>query len=335
MKSIRLTFFTALLLSFILTSCTAPVTTPTPTPVPPTSTRVPILEPSPTAPPTLVTTPVGITLTDGLNRVVSLSAPATKIISLAPSNTEILFALSASSQIIGRDSFSDYPSEAKNIPDIGGPSFGSNMEMITEMQPDLILAAEINTQEQVTEFEKLGLTVFYLNNPKEIDGLYTNLEIVGKLTGREKEAGVLVESLKQREAAVNQKIALATTKPVVFYEVDGTDPAKPWTTGPGSFVDMMIQQAGGVNAGANLPIPWAQISQEELIIQNPDIILLGDHNFGTTAEQVASRPGWNVIKAVKNDRVFPYEDDLASRPGPRLIDGLEALAKAIHPELFE
>ena len=97
----------------------------------------------------------------------------------------------------------------------------------------------------------------------------------------------------------------------------------------------MIQQAGGVNAGANLPIQWAQISQEELIIQNPDLILLGDHNFGTTAEQVASRAGWNVINAVKNGHVLPYEDNLASRPGPRLVDGLEALAKAIHPELFQ
>lgn len=335
MKSVRLILLTIILFSLMLSACAAPAPVPTTTPIPPTETSVPTLEPSPTAPPTLVPTPEGITQIDGLKRTVKLAAPASKIISLAPSNTEILFALGAGGQIVGRDSFSDYPTEAKNLPDIGGPSFGSNMERITSLQPDLVLAAEINTPDQVAEFEKLGLKVFYLNNPKDIAGLYTNLEIVGKLTGREKEAAVLVESLKLRETAVNQKIVGAAAKPKVFYEVDGTDPAKPWTTGPGSFMDTMIHQAGGINAGANLPIPWAQISQEELIIQNPDLILLGDAKFGTTVEQVNSRPGWNAIKAVQDKHVLPFDDDLASRPGPRLIDGLEALAKAIHPELFK
>ena len=335
MKSTRLIVLTVTLVSLILSACSAPAQAPTATPVLPTQTSAPTLEPSPTAPPTIVPTLEGISITDGLNRNVKLTSPATKIISLAPSNTEILFAIGAGGQVIGRDSFSDYPPEAKNLTDIGGPSFGSNMELITSLQPDLILAAEINTPEQVAEFEKLGLTVFYLNNPKNISELYTNLEIVGKLTGHENEVTGLVNSLKIREDAVNQKIAAATTKPIVFYEVDGTDPAKPWTIGPGSFIDNLILQAGGANAGANLPIQWAQISQEELIVQNPALILLGDSKFGTTVEQVASRPGWNAIKAIQDKRVQPFDDDLASRPGPRLVDGLEALAKAIHPELFE
>ena len=335
MKFTRLIVLSVIFISTILSACSIPAQTPTVTPVMSTETSVPTPEPSPTAPPTMVPTPEGISITDGLNRTVKLTSPATNIISLAPSNTEILFAIGAGSQIIGRDSFSDYPQEAKNLQDIGGPSFGSNMELIISLQPDLILAAEINTPEQVAEFEKLGLTVFYLNNPKNIAGLYTNLEIVGKLTGHEKEVTGLVNSLKLREDVVNQKITAATTKPKVFYEVDGTDPAKPWTIGPGSFIDIMILQAGGANAGANLPIQWAQISQEELIVQNPDLILLGDSKFGTTIEQVASRPSWNVIKAVQDKRVLPFDDDLASRPGPRLVDGLEALAKAIHPELFE
>jgi iron complex transport system substrate-binding protein len=335
MKSNRLILLATILFACILSSCGAPIPAPTAIPPSPTATSAPTLEPSPTAPPTLVPTPEGITLTDGLNRVVKLAGPSEKIISLAPSNTEILYALDAGSQLIGRDSFSNFPPEAENLTDIGGPSFGNNMELITNLQPDLILAAEINTQEQVAEFEKLGLSVFYLNNPKDLSGLYTNLITVGKLTGREKEAAKLVESLKLREDAVNKKISLATTSPKVFYEVDGTDPAKPWTTGPGTFIDTMIKQAGGVNVGAGLPIQWAQISQEELILQNPEIILLGDHKFGTTAEQVASRPGWKIIKALQDNRVLPFDDDLASRPGPRLIDGLEALAKAIHPELYK
>jgi iron complex transport system substrate-binding protein len=335
MKHLRSITMAAISLAIVLSACASQAPAATPVPEIATKTSVPTLLPSPTPPPTLVPTQAGITLIDGLKRTVSLSAPAVRIISLAPSNTEILFALGAGGQIAGRDSFSNYPEEALKVTDIGGPSFGSNLELITSLQPDLILAAEINTPEQVLEFEKLGLTVFYLNNPTAISGLYDNLEIVGKLTGRSTEAAGLIESLRARENAVNEKIAGAKTQPRVFYEVDGTDPAKPWTTGPGSFMDTMINQAGGINVGAGLPLQWAQISQEELIVQNPEVILLGDHKFGTTAEQVSQRPGWNVIKALQDNRVLPFDDDLAARPGPRLLDGLEELARAIHPELFE
>ena len=326
-------------LIMVLAACAPVISVATATPLSSTATIessvVPGLESSPTAPPTLQPTTAGISLKDGLGRVVTLKKPATRIISLAPSNTEILFALGAGGQMIARDSFSDFPAEAKALQDIGGPSFGSNMELITKLQPDLILAAEINSAEQVAEFEKLGLTVFYLSNPPDVANLSANLQIVGKLTGREKEAANLAKSIETRVAELNKKIASTTTRPKVFYEVDGTDPAKPWTTGPGSFMDKMIQQAGGVNAGAGLPIQWAQISQEELIIQNPDLILLGDAKFGTSADLVKQRAGWNAIKAVQTGAVLPFDDDLVSRPGPRLIDGLEALAKAIHPELFQ
>jgi iron complex transport system substrate-binding protein len=296
----------------------------------------PAAAPSATAQPAATqASSAGITLQDGLGRTVTLKQPAARIISLAPSNTEILYAIGAGSQMVGRDTYSDYPKEAKDVQEIGGPSFGSSKELITKLQSDLILAAEINSPDQVTELEKLGMTVYYLKNPKDMAGLYANLETAGQLTGHSSDAAALIESLKKRVAAVDAAVAKSTTKPVVFYEVDGSDPAKPWTTGPGSFMDKMIQQAGGANAGAKLPLEWAQISQEELIVQNPDIVLLGDAKFGMTAESVKQRAGWDAIKAVKDGNVFPFDDDTASRPGPRLVDGLEALAKTIHPELFK
>jgi iron complex transport system substrate-binding protein len=128
----------------------------------------------------------------------------------------------------------------------------------------------------------------------------------------------------------------AAQKPKVFYELDATDPAKPWTAGPGTFIDLLIGLAGGQNIGASLSGDWAQISQEALIVQNPDIILLGDALYGgITPESVAARPGWSGISAVSAKRVLTINDDLVSRPGPRMIDGLEALAKSIHPELFK
>jgi len=164
--------------------------------------------------------------------------------------------------------------------------------------------------------------------------MYANLELVGKATGREKEARELVSQLQAREKKALEVVAKAESKPLVFYELDATEPAKPWTSGPGTFIDLLIGLAGGRNLGASLQGAWAQISQEELIVQNPDIILLGDSLYGgVTPEQVAQRPGWDAIKAVKENRVYPFNDDLVSRPGPRLVDGLVELVKVLHPEL--
>jgi iron complex transport system substrate-binding protein len=283
--------------------------------------------------------PVGVGgaagLTDGLGRVVTLSHPAQRVVSLAPSNTEILFAIGAGAQVAGRDMFSDYPEGAKSLPDIGGSMGAFSLEQIVALKPDLILAAELNTPEQVKSFEDLGLTVYYLKNPTTLEGLYTNLETVAKLTGRETESAALIESLKTRVAAVDAKIASASDKPSVFYELDSTDPSKPYTAGPGSYVDLLISRAGGSNIGAALEGQWAQISLEQLVVANPHFILLGDAAYGVTPESLGARPGWETLSAIKEKRVLPFDDNTVSRPGPRLVDGLEALAKILHPELFK
>jgi iron complex transport system substrate-binding protein len=278
-------------------------------------------------------TPEQLTFTDGLDRQVTLGKPAQKIISIAPSNTEILYALGAGSQVIGRDSFSDYPEEAKALPDVGGGWGELNTEQIVSLQPDLVLAAQINTAEQVKTLEDLGLTVFYLANPKDFDGLYTNLQTVARLTGRQTEAETLIASLKKRVHTVQEKVAPLSNHPLVFYELDSTNPNAPYTSGPGTFIDLLINMAGAENLGSTLQAEWAQVSVEELIKRNPDMILLGDYVYGgIKPEDVAARPGWGAIKAVKEGKILPFDDNLVSRPGPRLVDGLEALVKALHPD---
>ena len=276
-----------------------------------------------------------IQLTDGLGRSVSLAEPALRIVSLAPSATEILYAIGAGDQMVGRDSFSDYPEAALALPDVGGSMGDYSIETIVSLNPDLVVATEINTPEQVKTLEDLGLNVYYLKNPVQMDGLYPMLEAVGQLTGHETETAELVTSLKARVKAVTDAIATSDTTPLVFYELDGTDAAKPWTSGPGTFMDQLIQLAGGVNVGSSMQDAWAQISLEELLVQDPDIILLGDSAYGMTAEQVVVRPGWESITAVKENAIYAFNDDLASLPGPRLVDGLEALARIIHPELYQ
>jgi len=331
----------AILLAVLLSACT-PAATPQPiAPAAPTvePTAVPTIAPTiaPTEPPapTATPTPEPIKLTDGLGRTIELAGPAQRIVSIAPSNTEILFALGAGKQVVGREELSDYPPEAKNVPSIGSVFQKINTEAIVALKPDLILAAEINSPEQVKALEDLKLTVYYLPNPKTFDDLYANLETVGKLTGRSTEAAKLNESLKARYDAVIQKVAQAKDAPTVFYEIDATDPTKPYTSGPGTFIDLVITLAGGKNIGGELKDAFAQISSEELVKQNPDLIVLGDALYGVTPDSLAQRPGWGALNAVKNKQVFTFDDNLISRPGPRLIDGLEQMAKLVHPELFK
>jgi iron complex transport system substrate-binding protein len=322
--------FAALML--LLTACAAPVATTAPTAIP---TDAPTATTPPTAAPTATEAPAGITLTDGLGTEITLPGPAQKIVSLAASNTEILFAIGAGPQVVGRDMFSDYPEEAKTVADVGG-SFGDlNVEAIVALEPDLVLASALQTAEQVKSLQDVGLTVFVLPNPVTLDEMYTNLLTVATLTGHTTEAETLIADLKARVAAVEEKISTVETKPTVFYEMDATDPNAPYTSGPGTFVDTLLTMAGGVNVAGKMDSPWVALSAEKLVEMNPEIILLGDSNYGTTVEMVKTRSGWEAIAAVQNDQIFLYDDNLISRPGPRLVEGLELLAKLLHPELFK
>jgi cobalamin transport system substrate-binding protein len=276
------------------------------------------------------------TFTDGSGRTVMLRLPVQRIVSLAPSNTEVLFAVGAGSQLVGRDSYSDYPVEAKNVADIGGGFSALNMEVILSKKPDLVLASPLTPPEQIADLDKAGLTVYVLPNPKSFDDLYANLQFVGKITGHENAAGTLVESLKARVQAVVSKVAVASALPTVYYELDATDPSAPYTSGPDTFVDLLIRTAGGENFGGNLKGDWVQISVEEVLAKQPDMIVLGDNTYGgVTPEQVKARPGWDALNAVKQGKIFIFDDNTVSRPGPRLVDGLEAMAKLLHPDLFK
>jgi iron complex transport system substrate-binding protein len=279
-------------------------------------------------------TAAALTFTDGLGRNVTLNGPAQRVVSLAPSNTEILFAIGAGKQVVGRDQLSDFPAEAKAVTDIGSTFDALNTELIVAQKPDLVLAAEINTPEQVKQLEDLGLTVYYLNNPTTLEGMYDNLMLAAQMTGHTDEAAKLVESLKTRVDAVDKKIAPLSSKFGVFYEMDATDPAKPFTAGKGTFITQLIDRAGGYNIASDLD-GYPQMSLEQVVAADPAFIILGDARYGITPESIAQRPGWENLSAVKNGNVVPFNDDLVSRPGPRLVDALEELAKLLRPELFQ
>jgi iron complex transport system substrate-binding protein len=321
--------YVLLLLSLLLAACT-PAIAPKTSPVVPTESSF-ANDQGDTVP------PAGelLVIQDDRGVEITLNGPAQRIVTLGASIVEGLFAIGAGSQVVGREEYSVYPVEALDVPSIGS-LFGSlPVETILALQPDLVIAPEIISNEQIEALENLQLTVYFQKNPTDFPGLYANLLALGKLAGRDGEAQALVADLTARVAAVERALAGIETRPRVFYELDATDPQNPFTTGGGTFIDTLIRMSGGENVGSVLMGEYAQISSEEIIVQDPEIILLGDAEYGITVESVTGRPGWDVIQAVQNGQIHPFDPYLVSVPGPRLVDGFETMARLIHPERFE
>ncbi len=202
------------------------------------------------------------------------------------------------------------------------------------MQPDLILAGEIYSAEAVAELRDLGLVVYWQANPESFEDLYQNILDISVLTGTETAAHAGVESLSLRVETLRDLLQQASSNPLVYYELDASDPANPWTTGAGTFISYVISQAKGQNLGDSLAGDWVQISSEELIAQDPEFILLADALYGITPESVSERAGWEGIRAVASGNVYPFDPFILSVPGPRLVNGFEQLAEILHPEVY-
>jgi iron complex transport system substrate-binding protein len=289
----------------------------------------------PTAEPTEEPVQETILATDDLGVEIELAQPAQKIISISPSLTEILFSVGAGDRLIGRDSNSMYPEEATAATDLGGMWEGIPVEDILAMEPDLILAGEIFAEEAINELRELGLVVYWQKNPNDFEDLYENIMDIAVLTGTEDVASDLIEGLSIRVSVLDEKLASVDELPLVFYELDASDPANPYTPGAGTFISFVISRAKGTNLGDGLEGQWVQVSSEELLAQNPDIILLADALYGITAEAVAERAGWAEIQAVVDGAIFAFDPFVLSVPGPRLVDGYEQVAEILHPEILE
>jgi iron complex transport system substrate-binding protein len=326
----------------VLAAACAPTTAPTPAPAAaPTATTVPAAPTlAPTGAPTATSVPssstAATTITDAAGRKVTIGGIPQRIISVAPSDTEILFALGLGPKVVAVDDFSDYPAEAKALPKIGGTSDKYNFEQIVALKPDVVFAAGITSPDAIKKLEDLKLTVVVLGTANAtLDSILNDITLAGQITGTADQAKQLTDSMKQRVDAVKAKVATAKTKPRVYWELDATDPTKPYTVGPGSFVDSVITLAGGVNIFANANSPYPQVSSEQVVAANPEVIILPDAAYGITVDSVLARPGWQDVDAVKNKRIYPIDDNIVSRPDPRVVDGIEAAAKLIHPELFQ
>jgi len=276
------------------------------------------------------TTPPGPgAITDDLGRTVNIEDIPQRIVSLAPSITEILFALDLGDKVVGVTDACDYPPEAQDKPKVGG-YFMTSLEAIVAKDPDIVLA---DGHDPVSgQLESLGITMVVLQ-PQDFAGIFRDIELVGEITGRQRQAEQFSEEMRVHMVTICAITASATEKPTVFYEVDASNPAQPWTAGRGSFIDTLITLAGGENI-VKEEQAWLQISLEYIVDCDPDMIILGDYPW-VSPEDVMNRSGaWQELTAVQNEAIYSINVDLVSRPGPRIVDGLEEMARIIHPELF-
>lgn len=289
--------------------------------------------------PTLTTTTqkTTITVVDDRGKAVAVTSyPPQRIVSIAPANTEILFALGLDDRIVGVTRFCDYPPKVKTmvkegkITIIGGFS-DPNIEKIVALKPDVVFAMHSLQLKAVESLENRGVSVIFLD-PKSVQDILDDILLVGRATDKEAEAKKLVEEMKQRISYIVSKTQNVKYRPKVYYEV-WHDPLM--SIGPGTWINELIELAGGTNIFSDAKTKYPKVSSEAVIERNPEIIIIKVGYMGGVAkEEIAKRPGWNIIDAVKNGRIYEVDENILIRPGPRIVEGLETLAKIIHPELF-
>jgi iron complex transport system substrate-binding protein len=314
-----------LVVSLFLAACQAtPAGSASPTPTPTVAASASVL-PSPSA-------DYPLTLTDDAGRSVTLAAEPRRIVSLAPSNTEMVCALDACDELVGVTDFDDYPPQVKDIPKVVVQAV-PDPEKIVAAEPDLVLAAGNQQTPQAVLDQLDGLKVPYLVlYPQTLDEIYADIELVGRALGAADAAVTLTDQMRADATAITDRVA-GSDRPRVFYEVSVYQGVI-YGAGSGSFLASMITLAGGEPVVGDAT---GVIQPEDLVKADPQLILLGDAAYdpSITAATVAARSGWGEITAVEQAAITPMPDDLIiTRPGPRIVDGLAALAAAIHPELF-
>jgi len=274
------------------------------------------------------------TFVDDMGREVTIDEIPQRIVSHVPSITETLFALGLGERVVGVSDYCDYPEEAKLKPSVGN-YFNPSIERIVDLNPDLVLTD--GHSESIKQLDELRPPITYMViDPKDIDGIFRDLELLGKVTGTEGEAEKLIEDMQD---SISHVLALVKDAPPVrvLYIIDATDLTLPWTAGPGSFIDTLITMAGGENIAAEAQGAWVQFSIEQVVSSDPEIIILpAKHGTAfTSPETLKGHPIWQKVTAVKQDRIRIIDGDLVDRSGPRIVQGLEEMATIIHPELFE
>ena len=306
----------SLLAVLLLIACACGSAAPNPTP-----------NPTATASAAAVAPSFPATVTDFQNRSVTVPRRPERIVSIGPSITEFLFALGAGPRVVGVDDYSDEPPAASQVEKVGGVKV--NFEKVVSLKPDLVLSVKFSDG-TIEKLASAGLLVLVVD-PQSAGDVARTAILLGRAVGSDGET--MARDIQKRVDDVRAKTA-AATKPRVYHEIDASDPTKIFTVGPGSYIHDLIEIAGGQNIAARATSAYPQLSAEEILRGDPEIIVLAAADYSAKPDQVAARAGWSAITAVKNKRIVTIAPNLINRPGPRVGEAAEAYAKLVHPELF-
>ncbi len=296
----------------------------------PSASSAPASTPQPSAPPSVATVTYPLILTDDEANQVTLLAQPKRIVSITPATTEILFAIGAGDRLIANTDADDFPPQVRNLPHVA--TFSSvDVEQIVALQADLVIAGGngFNKPDSLAQLRRLGIPVLVVYGA-DVEGVLRDISLVAQAVGQPTEGDALVATMRSEFLTVAQATQ-ALAHPRTFYELDATKEIY----GPAdkSFIAEMITLAGGTPITTGSETVFS-IPLEKLVAADPEVIVLGDAAYGTTAEIAAARPGWSTMTAVRNKAIRPVDDTVVSRPGPRLVEGLRDLALAIHPDLI-
>ena len=280
------------------------------------------------------TSTFAVTIKDALgNKVVIKQKPA-RIVSLMPSNTEIAYSLGLGKEIVGVSDYDNYPKDTLKKEKIGGQQF--NTEKIIGLKPDLVLAHASTAaiaKDALKQLQDAGIPVIVIANAQNFETVYNTIDMIGKATGTTQKAAEVIKDMKDKLAVIEEKAAAIKAKKKVYMEVSPAPDI--YTTGKNTFMDEMLADIHADNVAGDQQ-GWIKVDQESIIQKNPDVIITTyGYYVKNPAQQVLSRKGWENINAVKNKQVMDVNSDLVDRPGPRVVEGVEALAKAIYPDVFK
>lgn len=271
-----------------------------------------------------------VTVRDDAGRTVRVPAAPRRIVSLSPAHTETLFALGLGERVVGVDHYSDHPPAARQKPRLNcWPR--PPLERLVELRPELVVVFTEDA-EFLASMAELGIPAVKLFPTGYRDAL-RGIRLLGRITGREAAGAAVAAAVEQRVQRVRRRVAGRPPVSVLF-EMDASDPARPFVAGSAGLYGSLLELAGGRNVFGDLRTAAAQVSAEQVVARSPEVILLGDTLSPLQPQSVATvraRPGWESIRAVRSGRIHAVNSDLVTRPGPRIAEGLERIAALLHP----
>ena len=275
----------------------------------------------------------GLTVTDMTGREITLDGPAARIVALTASDVEIIYALGAGDLLVGRGEYCDYPAEVLDKPVVKSGA-ETNLEEILALEPDVVIMATMaQTEDQVNALDEAGVKVI-VSDAQNLEGVYTAITRIGQVVGKNDEAAALVKEMQDTFDGIKAKAA--DSGKTIYFEVSPLQWGL-WAAGGGSFMDELAQICGLTNVFGDLPA-WAQISEEQVFEKDPDYIVTTSMYWGegpTPVEEIKSRAGWDQLKAVQNDQIFNADSNEITRPGPRLMNAIQALYDFVYGEEAE